>query len=158
MSSVAAHAATASLIALTALDIEPTETSYIVAAVLAGSIVDLDHLVYTIRDWGMYRKQGFAGNLHHARSVFHELFGLVLVGIIAALIFPANRLLAELIFIAFTVHLVEDWILGKSTPFVPVDNTLMQLFSLSLLEKVKIDVLMLVVAGVLWVIYLSGGL
>jgi hypothetical protein len=158
MSSVTAHAATASLIALTALDIEPSQTGFVIAAVVSGGIVDLDHLVYAIRDWGMYRKQGFAGNLHHARSVFHELLGLALVGIVAALIFPAHRILAELIFIAFTVHLVEDWILGKSTPFVPVDNTLMQLFSLSLLEKVEIDILMLAVAVVLWVIYLSGGL
>ncbi len=158
MSSFVAHAATASLIALTALDIAPSQTGYVVAAVVAGGIVDVDHLLYGIRDWSTYRQQGFAGNLHHARSVFHELLGLVLVGIIAALIFPANRILAELIFIAFTVHLVEDWILGKSTPFVPVDNTLMQLFTLSLLEKIEIDVLMLAAAVVLWVIYLSGGL
>jgi len=158
MSSVAARAATASLIALTALHIEPTETGYVIAAVIAGGIVDLDHLIYTIWDRSMYRREGFAGNLHHARSVFHELLGLVLAGVIAALVFPGNPILAQIILIAFTIHLIEDWILGKSTPFVPVDDTLVQLFTLSLREKVVIDMLMLAIAGVLWAIYLIGGL
>ena len=158
MSSAIAHAMSASLIALTAVNIDPGETGYLVAAFAAGGMVDLDHVFYTIRDREMYRRLGFRGNLHNARSIFHELPGLVLIGAIAAALFWVNRTLAQVIFIAFAVHLVEDWIMGKSSPFVPIDNTIMQLFPFSFRQKVVVDIFIIAVSGVLWLIYLSGRL
>ncbi len=158
MSSVVAHAVSASLIALTAAHVDPNETGYVVTALVSGAAVDLDHLIYVVRDWEMYRRHGFRGHLHHARSAFHELLGLLLVGIVVALLFPHNQTLAKVIFVAFTVHLIEDWILGKSSPFIPVDQTVTQFFALSFRQKVVADILILTVAGTLWIIYLAGGL
>ena len=158
MSSAIAHAMSASLIALTAMNIDSGETGYLVAAFAAGGMVDLDHMFYTIKDREMYRRLGFRGNLHNARSIFHELPGLVLIGLIAAALFGVDRTLAQVIFIAFAVHLVEDWIMGKSSPFVPIDNTIMQLFPFSFRQKVVVDIFIITVSGVLWLIYLSGRL
>lgn len=158
MSSVVAHAVSASLIALTAAHVDPNETGYVVTALVSGAVVDLDHLIYVVRDWEMYHRHGFRGHLHHARSAFHELLGLLLVGIVVALLFPQNQPLAKIIFVAFTVHLIEDWILGKSSPFIPVDQTITQFFALSFRQKVVADILILAVAGTLWMIYLAGGL
>jgi hypothetical protein len=104
MSSVIAHATSASLIALTAANVAPEETGYLVAAFDAGGIVDLDHSFYTIRDWSMYRQLGFRGNLHQARSVFHEMPGLIAIGLFAAALFTVNQKLAKVVFLAFAVH------------------------------------------------------
>ena len=71
VSSTLAHAASASWIAVTAAHVRPDETSYIVAALISASILDVDHLFFMIRDRVMYRQVGYRGNLHHARSVFH---------------------------------------------------------------------------------------
>ncbi len=158
MSSVIAHAMSASLIALTAVDINPGETGYLVAASAAGGLVDLDHVFYAIRDREMYRRLGFRGNLHNARSIFHELPGLVLLGAFAAALFLVNHTLAQVLFLAFAVHLVEDWIMGKSSPFVPIDKTIMQLFPFSFRQKVAVDIFIITVSGVLWLLYLSGRL
>ena len=156
MASTAAHAASASIVALTAAQISPGEMGYIAAALVAASILDIDHLIYVARDWRMYRRDGFAGNLHHARSVFHELPGLLLAGLLAAGIYFFDPRLALVVLIAFSIHLLEDWFLGKSTPFTPLDDTLVRYFTLSQRQKVLIDILILVISGAAWILYLSG--
>ena len=105
----------------------------------------------------MYRREGFAGNLHNARSVFHEMLGLLAAGLVAAGLYFFDARLAGVVLIAFTVHLLEDWFLGKTAPFIPVDQTQVQYFSLSMKQKVLIDILILVVSGVAWIVYLSAG-
>jgi hypothetical protein len=124
MPSTLAHAASASLVAITFAHIRPTETSYILAAVVSASILDLDHLFYAIRDRDMYRALGYRGNLHRARSIFHELFGLLTAGVLAGLLFLVDQRLARVVLIAITVHLTQDWLLGQSSPFAPVDNSI----------------------------------
>jgi membrane-bound metal-dependent hydrolase YbcI (DUF457 family) len=157
MASVIAHAASASIIALSAAQVQPDETALVAAALITACIPDLDHLVYIIRDRAMYAKIGYRGNLHNARSLFHELPGLLMVGVLASLVFLASPRLAYVIFIAFTIHLVEDWLLGTSTPFNPVDHTLMRVFPLKYWHKVVIDILIVVVSGGLWILYLGAG-
>jgi hypothetical protein len=157
VASTAAHAASASILALTAAQVNPGETGYIAAALIAASILDIDHLLYVVRDWKMYRREGFAGNLHNARSVFHEMIGLLAAGLVAAGIYFFDAKLALVVLVAFSVHLLEDWFLGKTAPFTPVDQTQVQYFSLNMKQKVLIDILILVVSGVAWILYLSAG-
>ena len=90
--------------------------------------------------------------------MFHEMPGLIAIGLFAAALFPVNQSLAKVVFLAFAVHLIEDWIIGKSSPFVPVDKICMQFFTLSFHRKVAIDVVLLLVSGALWITYLNGGL
>jgi len=158
MSSTVAHAISASFVAVTFANVNPNETSYVLAAIASASILDLDHLFYIIRDREVYRQLGYQGNLHNSRSVFHELLGLLIVGVVSALLFFVDEKLARVIFIAFTLHLVQDWLVGKSFPFTPVDNTVMQFFSLTMKQKVFIDVVIVMMFGGLWIAYLAGGL
>jgi hypothetical protein len=156
MASTLAHTASASLIALTFARVTPDETGYVAAALVSASVLDLDHLFYVIRDRELYRRVGFRGRLHQARSPFHELLGLVIVGVLAAGLFWVNATLARLVLVAFTVHLVQDWAMGKASPLAPVDPTITQFFALSFRQKVLADLAILVVFGGLWVLYLSG--
>src|SRR5712692_7486608 len=158
MPSTLAHAASASLVAITFAHIRPNESSYILVAVISASILDLDHLVYALRDREMYRRLGYRGNLHKARSIFHELFGLLTAGVLAGLLFLIDQRLARVVFIATTVHLAQDWLLGQSSPFAPVDVTPIQFFSLTFRQKVVVDLTLLAVSGVLWTMFLAGGL
>ena len=156
MASTLAHATSASLIALTAAQVQPHETGYILAAVVAASILDLDHVVLVVRDRALYQQLGYRGQLHRARSAFHELFGLLLAGILSALLFLVDPRLGQVVFIAFAVHVVQDWVLGKAHPLAPADNTEMQLFSLTFGQKVLVDAVLLIVFGGLWTLYLFG--
>lgn len=106
----------------------------------------------------MYQRLGYQGNLHQARSIFHELFGLSTIGVLAGLLFLADPRLARVVFIAFTLHLVQDWLLGQSSPFAPVDNTAIRFFSLTFRQKVIIDLILLAASGALWILFLAGGL
>ena len=156
MASTLAHATSASLIALTAAHVQPHETGYILAAVVSASILDLDHVVLVIRDRAIYRQLGYRGQLHRARSAFHELFGLLLAGVLSALVFLVDPKLGLVVFIAFAVHVVQDWVLGKSYPLAPVEDTEVQFFSLTFGQKVLVDVVLLILFGGLWTLYLLG--
>jgi hypothetical protein len=156
MPSTIAHATSASWIAVTVVRVQPHETSYILAALISASVLDLDHLIYVIRDRKMYQRLGYSGNLHHARSAFHELFGLLIVGILSGLLFFVDQKLARIVFIAYAIHVVQDWMIGKSKPLSPTDSTEVQLFSLPFKQKVIIDVVIVISFGALWILYLAG--
>jgi hypothetical protein len=157
MASTLAHAASASLLALTFAHVKPNETPYVVAALAAATILDLDHVVYIIKDRAMYRRVGYQGNLHHARSPFHELFGLMVVGLLSGLLFLVDQKLACVVFVAFAVHIVQDWVIGRSHPLAPVDTTEMQFFVLTFKKKVLVDMAIVAISGGLWIVYLFGG-
>ena len=156
MSSTITHAISASWIVVMAFRVRSDEPSYILAALISASILDLDHLICVVRDRKIYQRLGYAGNLHHARSPFHELPGLLMVGALSGLLFPVDQKLACIIFAAYAIHVVQDWLMGKSCPLSPVDKTEVQFFSLSLKQKMVIDAAMVMVFGVLWILYLVG--
>ena len=156
MASILAHTTSASLIALTCAHVKPNETSYILAALISASIPDLDHLYFVIRDRKMYRQMGFRGQLHNARSPFHELFGLLVVGVLSGLLFWVDPKLARVVFVAFAVHLVQDWLMGKSSPLTPIDTTVTQFFALTFKQKVLADIVIVTTFGGLWILYLVG--
>ena len=72
MASTPAHAASASIIALTTAGVAPGETGYIAAALVAAAVLDLDHLYYVARDWRMYRRDGFAGNCRRESCLYGD--------------------------------------------------------------------------------------
>lgn len=151
-----AHALSASLIAVSVAQVAPHETSYLAAALISATAVDLDHVVYLIRDRALYRRIGYVGQLHQARSPLHELVGLLLVGSMCGIIFTSDPKLALVIFLAFAVHLTEDWVLGKSHPFAPFDNTRVEFFALTAKQKVFIDIIVILLSGLAWMIYLAA--
>jgi hypothetical protein len=153
-----AHALSASWIALTVAHVAPTETPYIVAALAAATVLDLDHVILLIRDQARFRRHGYQGNLHHARSVLHELLGLCLAGALAAGLYAFNPKLALVIFIAFAIHLAQDWLVGKSFPLSPIDKTEIRFFAPTIAHKVILDVAVVVAFGGLWIPYLLGRL
>ncbi len=158
MSSTLTHTVSASWIAVTAAQVQPDETGYILAALISATALDLDHLFFMIRDRALYRRLGYRGQLHQARSAFHEMLGLWLAGLAAALLFLMDPKLARVVFIAFAVHVAEDWVMGKSYPLAPVDNTEVRFFPFTFRQKVLVDIVVLVVSGGLWTLYLAGRL
>jgi membrane-bound metal-dependent hydrolase YbcI (DUF457 family) len=156
MPSTIAHATSASWIAITVVHVEPHETSYILAALVCASILDGDHLVHLIRDRRMYPRLGDKYKLHGERSALHGLFGLLLVGILSALLSFADQRLACVAFIAYAIHVAQDWMIGKSHPLSPIDKAEVQLSRLPSQQKVIIDVLIVISFGALWILYLTG--
>ena len=155
MASTVTHALSASYIALTAFEVLPDERGYVLAALLAATAVDLDHLVIVVRDRQRYRTSGYVGQLHHARSPLHELLGLLIVGIAALPIYVLDPQLALILFTAFAIHIVHDWILGRAHPLAPFDLTEVALFNLNQRQKIVIDLLTALFFGGLWIRYLN---
>lgn len=151
-----AHALSAALIAVTALKVPPSESRYLVAALVAGSIADADHVYPVLRDWRFYRQHGFRGNLHGARTPVHELAGLAGAGIIACLLWWMDPLMAGVVFCAFAVHLAQDFVTGHSLPMNPADMTVVRMFDLSFKQKVAVDAIVIAASIALWIPYLRG--
>jgi hypothetical protein len=156
MPSTVAHGTSASWLAVTLAHVQPDDTSHLLAAIISATIVDLDHLIYIVRDRESYKQRGFAGYLHNARSPFHEMFGLLVVGILAAVMFTADQKLALVVFLGYSIHLVQDWLIGKSHPLAPVDRTEVVFYVPSLKQKIILDIVLVVVFGALWILYLRG--
>ncbi len=153
-----AHALSGGIVAVTAAGIAPEETGYLVVAVLAGAAVDADHFYPVLRDWKYYREHGFRGNLHAARTPLHELAGLNAAGVVAGLLWTFDARLAVVVFAAFSVHLAQDFVMGRSLPFSPLDRTEVQMFEFGFRTKMMVDVFTLALSGLLWYLFLNGRL
>lgn len=153
-----AHSLSAGVIAVTAAGVGPSETGVIVAALLAGAAADADHLYPVLRDWRFYRENGFRGNLHAARTPVHELPGLAAAGAVACIVWPFAPTLAVVVFAAFSLHLAQDFVMGRSIPFSPVDGTEVQPFAFGFRTKAAVDVLTIALSAVLWLLFLNGRL
>jgi hypothetical protein len=151
-----AHALSAALIAVTALKVPPSETRYLVAALVAGSVADADHVDPVLRDWRFYRQHGFRGNLHGARTPVHELAGLLGAGVVAALLWWIDPLMAGVVFTAFAVHLAQDFVTGHSLPLNPADRTVVHMFQLGFAQKVAVDAAVILTSVALWIPYLRA--
>jgi len=151
-----AHALSAALIAVTAMRVPPSESRYLVAALIAGSIADADHVYPVLRDWRFYRQHGFRGNLHAARTPVHELAGLLGAGVVAALLWWMDPMMAGVVFTAFAVHLAQDFVTGHSLPLNPADRTVVHMFELSFGQKVAVDAAVILASVALWIPYLRA--
>lgn len=151
-----AHALSAALIAVTALEVSPARTGVLAAALVAGAVADLDHIYPVLRNWRFYREHGFRGKLHNARTPVHELPGLLAAGLVAALLGLVSLELAAVVFTAFAVHLAQDFVTGHSLPLNPVDRTVVRMFDLTFAQKVAVDVVVIAASVILWILYLRG--
>ncbi len=152
------HMVSASVLSLIYAKVVPTETGYIFASLVFAGLLDLDHVYYLIRDHKMYKQKGLAGQLHHARSPLHELFGVMLFGVISLLIRAHDQTLASIFFLSLLIHICEDYVAGIGFPFNPFNKTQLALFKHTKTDKIIINLLVTVVSGVLWVLYLQGKL
>lgn len=148
----------ASLIALKAIDIAPYQTNYILMSIFFSGIVDLDHIYFIIKDFKHYQKHGFSGQLHRARSIYHELLGVMIWSIVSLFIYFFDKILASLFFITMIVHLTQDFLTGTSKPFSPFDKKEMKLFNFTLKNKVILNLTIIILAVILWGLYLKGKL
>lgn len=145
----------ASFIATTATHTDPADIKSIAFAIICAGILDLDHVFFLIKDRAFYKTHGYKGNLHKARSVFHELIGLMTVGFLGLLLSFFSIRYAQILFISLTIHLVEDVIMGTSTPFMPVNKTEIKLFSFTFKQKTAIDIIVSLIFGGLWLLFLK---
>lgn len=151
-----AHALSGSIVTLFFLRVPNNDINAIVLTLVSASILDLDHLLLFWLKRKEFAQKGFKGQLHLARSFWHELSGVLIIGTISLLIGFFDRRLAVLVFLPFFIHLSEDMLIGKFFPFAPFDKTQIQLFNVPLRIKPLIDVAVLLVSGGLWLLYLRG--
>lgn len=149
-----AHALSGSVVTLLYLKVPVTDYPSILIALTSASILDLDHLWLMWQKRAHFAKVGYKGQLHLARSYWHELSGVLIVGAGAVLLSFVNSRLAVLVFLPFLIHLAEDMLIGKFFPFAPFDKTQIELFSVPFKLKPVIDVIVLTISGGLWLAYL----
>jgi hypothetical protein len=146
-----AHILSASLIALTFANIAPDETPYLVAALLAASILDLDLVFDAIRARTAFRAPDRRG-----LAPLHGLLGLLGAGVLAGLLFLADQTLARVVFVAFAAHLALDWVMEVSTPLTPVDATEIRYFVWTTRQRVLVNAAIGALFGALWILYLAA--
>lgn len=151
-----AHIISGSYIGVVVAGVLPTEQSYILMALISGGILDLDHIYSLVKDRKFYKKNGLSGNLHRARSSFHELFGFFIVGLLTYIISFFNLKLALVLGLPFMIHSIEDVLMGRSVPFNPIDKTQIHLLPQKKLIKAFMDMLVIFIFGFLWIRYLNG--
>lgn len=153
--STIAHMLSGAYLGVIAGQVTPSETNYIFTALIAGGIPDLDHIYYIVKDWGYYKKNGFVGNLHKARSIFHELIGFTSAGVVMLALSFFDLKLAFVTGIPIMIHLIEDILMGRSMPFSPVDKTEITIVPQKKSIKIIVDILVIIIFSILWLQYLK---
>jgi hypothetical protein len=154
--STPAHIISGAYLGVVAAHVAPSETGYIYTALVSAGALDLDHIFYFIRDWKYYKKNGFVGKMHHARSVFHELIGFTLMGAIMFFLSFTNLKLALVLGIPAMIHIAEDIIMGTSMPLAPFDKTEISVMTKDMRIRATIDVLVIIIFAFLWIQYLNA--
>ena len=152
------HVISASYIAYTSVAGSSGEldTTLLAASFIAPAALDMDHVIYLVKDLKFYTKNYNKQVYHHARSPLHELFGALVVGSAALIISFFNVALAKIIGISILVHIIEDMIVGKAFPMKPFDNTVISLFKFKPVVKILLDVTTISIFTILWINYLKG--
>ncbi len=153
---VFAHALSASVISLMIARVDPSQSKYVFVALAVPSILDLDHVFLILAKRKMFKKEGVMGNLHKARSFFHEMLGALIFGIISLILWFFDRQLSTVIFFSFLIHVIEDMTMGRSVPFWPVSNRECRMFNLTFMQKTWADVAVIIISLFIWANYLIG--
>jgi hypothetical protein len=154
--STPAHIISGAYLGVITAHIAPSETNYILIALVSGGILDLDHVYYFIKDWKYYKENGFIGKMHRARSFFHEMIGFFLIGAVMLLLSYYDTKLSLVIGIPYIIHATEDIIMGKSTPFTPFDKTSIQFVPQNMKLKTIVDISVIIIFSFLWILYLNA--
>ena len=144
-----AHTLSASYLALMFAGV--THTALIITALISAAILDIDHLYFIAKDRSIARR----GMLHKARSIFHELFGFAVIGILMLIVGIFNQQLALVTGLSMMIHLTQDMIVGISLPFNPADKTEVYLLPQNTKLKIILDVSTIIIFGILWIKYLN---
>lgn len=154
--STLAHILSGSYIAIASGNIDPSQTHYIIAAVVSAGILDADHLFSIVKDRKMYKEKGYSGNLHNARTLLHELMGYAFISALALAVSFFDAKMGYVIGVAAMVHLAEDMLMGYSVPFNPMDRTKIKLVTQRKSIKILVDVCVIVLFGLLWIKFLNA--
>ncbi len=101
---------------------------YLAVFLIASSVLDLDHLVPLLRDTKLGITEKFKPRGAGWRTRWHELYGLVVLSLVAIAVWAFNHQLGEIIALAFTAHLAVDFLTGESRPFFPYSDTRVRIF------------------------------
>ncbi len=148
------HAISGSLVAVLLAGVQSNQHSLLIIPFISAAIIDLDHLYYFFKD----KSTAVPENMHKARSIFHELIGFIIIGLLMLFISFFNLQMAILIGIPMMIHLAEDFIIGISIPFNPFDKSEINLLPQKRSLKIIIEIIVLLISGFLWKMFLSGQL
>jgi len=150
------HVTSASLIALTAANVKSDETHYIYLALISAGIIDIDHLVLYFRKRPFFKQNSFTKNLHHARSSLHELPGIIFFASLFFVVSLFNLKLALILFLPIFIHLIQDYLVGISYPFYPLDKQEVRLTKHSTKTAYIMNIVIILISGILWKLYLQA--
>ena len=139
------------MIALAFAHVARGETPYLVAALFAASILDLESVIAASRA----RASGLPLG-DHSLAPIRGLLGLLAAGVLSALLFLADGVLARVVFVAFATRLVQEWVIGKSAPLAPFDGAEIRFFAWTARQRALADAAIGAVFGALWILYLAG--
>ena len=134
----------------------PNENNFLIlVSMITATLVDLDHVYFFLKKRKTFGTKPLKGNLHKARSFFHELLGVCVCAFLTFLMSFKDSTLAKVILLSYLVHIVEDMVIGKSRPFYPLSKETIQLFKLTFKQKVLVDASVILFSLFLWLTYLN---
>lgn len=156
-----AHTISASYIAYTAFagttSTQSLNVPLLLASILPAALLDLDHLYYALKSPKQFKQWQVSGQLHHARSFLHEILGLTLaLGLAIIISYFFNPLLAQAAFLSYTIHVVQDMVMGISIPLKGIHASEMRLFNFTFKQKAIIDIVTIIIFGGLWTLLLTN--
>lgn len=149
-----AHTISASYIAYVAFagTTVPLNTNLLLASILPAALLDLDHLYYALKFPKEFKTWQTSGQLHKARSFLHEILGVTVIltcAIIASFFF--DQILVQAAFLSYTIHVIEDMIMGISVPLKGINSSEMHLFHFTFKQKAAVDLVTILIFGGLWI-------
>lgn len=153
-----AHTLSASVLSLMIAKVDPTQSNYLLIALAVPAALDLDHVYFLIKDRKMFKGNGLVGNLHKARSIMHEMVGVLIMGTLSLslLTLRFDPKLSTIIFFSYLIHVIEDMVMGISIPFSPISLRECYLFKFSVKQKIVADICLIIISLILWTNYLKG--
>lgn len=150
-----AHIISASYIAVRLAKIVPAETDYITLSLISAGFIDVDHLIYLVKDRKYYKLNGYVGKFHKARSPLHELTGFIFFSLIILSVGFINLKLSLVLGLPAMIHIIEDMLIGRSKPLSPFFNTEFQILPQNISVKFFIDITVIVIFGFLWLKFIG---
>jgi len=97
---------------------------YAIVILIASVIIDIDHIPYTIKNFNHMKKYGMDETI---RTWLHEVPGVILISTITMIssFYVTNFIMLKLIYFSLMMHLIVDFLAGKSRPFYPFSSQVM---------------------------------
>lgn len=98
---------------------------YLAPIAFFSIILDFDHVIFWVRNRRKIKNKLFGEGLNQeCRTMFHELFGLVLYLIIGAVFYlkSQDKILVLVSTSCLVIHIMTDFLFGYSRPFYPFSS------------------------------------